>query len=153
MNRCLEVSSKIQRGLLPRSHDCLKPPDEQMFGCFTQHQFLLRSNAYLKLTDGQMFGCLPKIKSDFLLRSNDCLKPPDEQMFGCFTQHQFLLRSNAFSKNATLLKSSLSFLARQYYRRRRLRVVKIYSSGGFDQSYTLIRTVVKTSKHLFIHRF
>ena len=115
--------------------------------------FLLRSNAYLKLIDEQMFGCLHKIKSDFLLRSYDCLKPPDEQMFECFTQQYFLLRSNACSKNAMLLKSSLSFLASQYYRCRRLRVVKICSSGGFDQSYTLIRTVVKTSKHLFIHRF
>ena len=65
----------------------------------------------------------------------------------------FVSWGNKISKNATLLKSSLSFLASQYYRRGRLRVVKICSSGGFDQSYTLIRTVVKTSKHLFIHRF
>ena len=81
MNRCLEVSTKIQRDLLPRLHDCLKPPDEQMFGCFTKHYLLIRSNACLKLIDKQMFGCLPKIHWDFLLRSHDCLKPPDKQIF------------------------------------------------------------------------
>ena len=84
MNRCLDVSTKIkmirclnvfttdQVRCLVKANNCSKPPDEQMFRCFTKDQ------------DDQMFGCFHTDQVRCLVKAHDCSKPPDEQMFRCF---------------------------------------------------------------------
>ena len=113
---------KIQWYFLLRLHDCLKPPDEQMFRCF-QH-WLIRcfaqsiwlfktcrwTDVWMFTNDSMRFSTqitwLFKTSrwtdvwmfysTLFLLRSNAYLKLTDEQMFGCLTKIKldFLLRSH-----------------------------------------------------------